>query len=81
MTQKMTQNDAPKKFLATLRVIVEADDWNEAFDFLDELTKAEIAATDAKVLASSIDYLRQTRLGLGSRSSKRDLKEAGMTHE
>lgn len=67
-----------KKFLGTLRVIVEAEDWNEAFDFLDELTRAEIAAYDAKITASSIEYLRQTRLGLGSRSSKRDLKEAGM---
>lgn len=64
------------KYLATVRLIVEAEDWNEAFDFLDELTKTdpplEIAAYDAKILASNIDFL------MGEKMSKRDLKVAGM---
>lgn len=50
-----------KKFLGNLRVIVEAEDWDEAFSFLDELTKAEIAAYDAKILTSNIDSLKQSR--------------------
>ena len=54
------------KYLGSLRVIVEAEDWNDAFDFLDELTMATIAATDAKIVSSSIDGLTRTRrVGLG----------------
>lgn len=81
MTQKkLTQRDAKPRFYAALQVIVEAEDWNEAFDYLDELTHAEVAAYDAKIVSSTIDYLKQTEAnGVGSRSTKRDLKAAGMS--
>jgi hypothetical protein len=53
------------KFLGNLRVIVEAEDWNEAFDYLAELLSGnpsiEFSYQDGKIVSSSIDKLEQTK--------------------